>query len=82
MLADVILAAAELQVAGEHAGLDPADVFWVLERFVPRSPAAGYLGDIHTPQIAAPHKDPRPGARLVQGSSWSTPVDLCVERPR
>ena len=31
MLADVILAAAELQVAGEGAGLDPDDVFWVLE---------------------------------------------------
>jgi len=35
MLADIILAAAELQVAGESAGLDPDDVFWVLQRLVP-----------------------------------------------
>jgi 3-hydroxyisobutyrate dehydrogenase/2-hydroxy-3-oxopropionate reductase len=51
MLADVILAAAELQVAGEGAGLDPEDVFWVLERFAPALEArrAGYLEDRHTP---------------------------------
>ena len=35
MLADVILAAAELQVAGENAGLDPDDVFFVLNRVAP-----------------------------------------------
>jgi 3-hydroxyisobutyrate dehydrogenase-like beta-hydroxyacid dehydrogenase len=35
MLADVILAAAELQVAGERAGLQPEDVFWVLQRMAP-----------------------------------------------
>jgi 3-hydroxyisobutyrate dehydrogenase-like beta-hydroxyacid dehydrogenase len=35
MLADVVLAAAELQVAGERAGLQPDDVFWVLERMAP-----------------------------------------------
>lgn len=35
MLADVIEAAAELQVAGESAGLDPEDVFWALKRVVP-----------------------------------------------
>ena len=35
MLADVILAAAELQVAGEDAGLDPDDVFFVLNRVAP-----------------------------------------------
>jgi 3-hydroxyisobutyrate dehydrogenase/2-hydroxy-3-oxopropionate reductase len=35
MLADVILAAAELQVAGEAAGLDADDVFWVLQRVAP-----------------------------------------------
>ena len=51
MLADVILAAAELQVAGEGAGLDPEDVFWVLQRFAPALEArrAGYLQDRHTP---------------------------------
>jgi 3-hydroxyisobutyrate dehydrogenase-like beta-hydroxyacid dehydrogenase len=35
MLADVVLAAAELQVAGERAGLQPDDVFWVLARIAP-----------------------------------------------
>ncbi len=35
MLADVVLAAAELQVAGEEAGLDPDDVFFVLKRVAP-----------------------------------------------
>jgi 3-hydroxyisobutyrate dehydrogenase/2-hydroxy-3-oxopropionate reductase len=51
MLADVILAAAELQVAGEGASLDPEDVFWVLQRFAPALEArrAGYLEDRHTP---------------------------------
>jgi 3-hydroxyisobutyrate dehydrogenase-like beta-hydroxyacid dehydrogenase len=51
MLADVILAAAELQVAGEGAGLDPDDVFWVLKRFAPALEArrAGLIEDLHTP---------------------------------
>jgi 3-hydroxyisobutyrate dehydrogenase-like beta-hydroxyacid dehydrogenase len=55
MLADVVLAAAELQVAGEAAGLDPDDVFWVLNRFVPALEArqAGYLEDRHTPTMFA-----------------------------
>jgi 3-hydroxyisobutyrate dehydrogenase-like beta-hydroxyacid dehydrogenase len=51
MLADVILAAGELQVAGEDAGLDPDDVFWVLQRFAPALEArrAGIVEDRHTP---------------------------------
>ena len=55
MLADVVLAAAELQVAGEDADLDPDDVFWVLTRFVPALEAkrAGYLEDRHTPPMFA-----------------------------
>jgi len=54
MLADVVLAAAELQVAGERAGLDPDDVFWVLKRIVPALEARrpGYLEGRHTPQFA------------------------------
>jgi len=50
-LADVILAAAELQVAGEGAGLSPEDVFWVLQRFAPALEArrAGLIEDRHTP---------------------------------
>jgi 3-hydroxyisobutyrate dehydrogenase-like beta-hydroxyacid dehydrogenase len=35
MLGDVIESAAELQVAGEAADLDPDEVFWVLQRIVP-----------------------------------------------
>jgi 3-hydroxyisobutyrate dehydrogenase-like beta-hydroxyacid dehydrogenase len=35
MLALVTAGAAELQHAGESAGLDPGDVFWILERMVP-----------------------------------------------
>jgi 3-hydroxyisobutyrate dehydrogenase len=35
MLAQVMTGAAELQNAGEAAGLDPEDVFWLLARFVP-----------------------------------------------
>lgn len=54
MLADVVLASAELQVAGERAGLDPDDVFWVLKRFVPALEARrpGYLEGRHAPQFA------------------------------
>jgi 3-hydroxyisobutyrate dehydrogenase len=55
MLADVILAAAELQVAGEGAGLDPDDVFWVLNRIAPtlESRRAGIIEDRHTPTLFA-----------------------------
>jgi len=35
MLALVTAGAAELQHGGESAGLDPGDVFWILERMVP-----------------------------------------------
>jgi 3-hydroxyisobutyrate dehydrogenase-like beta-hydroxyacid dehydrogenase len=35
LLALVTAGAAELQQAGESAGLDPADVFWILARMVP-----------------------------------------------
>jgi 3-hydroxyisobutyrate dehydrogenase-like beta-hydroxyacid dehydrogenase len=55
MLADVILAAAELQVAGEDAGLDPDDVFWVLRRLVPALEArrAGLIEGRHEPPMFA-----------------------------
>jgi 3-hydroxyisobutyrate dehydrogenase-like beta-hydroxyacid dehydrogenase len=35
MLAQIVIGAAELQNAGESAGLDPEDVFWILGRFAP-----------------------------------------------
>lgn len=55
LLADVILAAAELQVAGEGAGLDPGDVFWVLKRVVPNLEARrpGLIEGRHTPPLFA-----------------------------
>lgn len=55
MLADVIVAASELQVAGEDVGLDPEDVFWVLNRLVPSLEArrAGLIEGRHTPTLFA-----------------------------
>jgi 3-hydroxyisobutyrate dehydrogenase len=55
MLADVVLAAAELQVAGEDAGLAPDDVFWVLKRFAPQlaSRRRGFVDDSHEPAMFA-----------------------------
>ena len=55
MLADVIVAAAELQVAGEGIGLDSADVFWALERLAPAlGPRKhGYLENHHQPTLFA-----------------------------
>jgi 3-hydroxyisobutyrate dehydrogenase-like beta-hydroxyacid dehydrogenase len=55
MLADVLLSAAELQVAGEEAGVDPKDVFWVLQRLAPTigSRRRGYLEHRHKPAMFA-----------------------------
>jgi 3-hydroxyisobutyrate dehydrogenase-like beta-hydroxyacid dehydrogenase len=55
MLADVVLAAAELQVAGERSGLDPTDVFWAIERLAPVLAARrrGYVENSHAPALFA-----------------------------
>jgi len=55
MLADVVLAAAELQVAGERAGLQPDDVFWVLDRMAPLLEARrnGIVENRHEPTLFA-----------------------------
>ena len=54
MIADVILAAAELQVAGEDAGLDPEDVFFVLARVAPSlQPRKAGLEGYDTPRLFA-----------------------------
>jgi 3-hydroxyisobutyrate dehydrogenase-like beta-hydroxyacid dehydrogenase len=55
MLADVVLAAAELQVAGERAGLQPDDVFWVLARMAPMLEArrGGIVENRHEPTLFA-----------------------------
>ncbi|MDP9271955.1 MAG: NAD(P)-dependent oxidoreductase [Chloroflexota bacterium] len=57
MLAQIMAGAAELQNAGETAGLDPGDVFWVLARFAPtletRRPA--YVDNELQPTMFALH---------------------------
>ncbi len=79
LLADVILAAAELQVAGEGAGLDPDDVFWVLKRVVPSLEArrAGLIDGRHTPPLFA-LRDLRKDVDLAQAvfgrSAAQTPL--------
>jgi 3-hydroxyisobutyrate dehydrogenase-like beta-hydroxyacid dehydrogenase len=79
MLADVILAAAELQVAGEGSGLGRDDVFWVLQRVVPSLEArrAGLLESRHTPPLFALRdlrKDVDLALALFSRSSASTPL--------
>jgi 3-hydroxyisobutyrate dehydrogenase-like beta-hydroxyacid dehydrogenase len=81
MLADVILAAAELQVAGERSGLDPADVFWVLARLAPVITARrhGFVEDRHEPTLFA-LRDLRKDLDLALGlfgqSTLQTPLTL------
>jgi len=57
MLAQIVAGAAELQNAGEAAGLDPRDVFWLLARFAPslesRRPA--YVDNELQPTMFALH---------------------------
>jgi 3-hydroxyisobutyrate dehydrogenase-like beta-hydroxyacid dehydrogenase len=85
MLADVILAAAELQVAGESAGLDPNDVFWVLKRVVPSLEVrrAGLLEGRHTPTLFA-LRDLRKDVDLAQAlfgrSDAATPLTRSASR--
>ncbi len=54
-LGTVTVAAAELQTAGEAAGLDPEEVFWTLARLAPslEMRRAGYLADQHEPTLFA-----------------------------
>jgi 3-hydroxyisobutyrate dehydrogenase-like beta-hydroxyacid dehydrogenase len=79
MLADVIAAAAELQVAGEAANLDPEDVFWVLKRVSPSLEArrAGIIDGLHTPTQFALRdleKDVDLAMALFGKSSAQTPL--------
>jgi 3-hydroxyisobutyrate dehydrogenase-like beta-hydroxyacid dehydrogenase len=55
MFADLLLAAAELQVAGERSGLAAEDVFWVLERMAPSlAPRRGsYVSETLIPPLFA-----------------------------
>jgi len=79
MLADLVLAAAELQVAGEEAGLAPDDVFWVLKRMAPVLEARrrGYLENRHDPALFAVRdlrKDLDLAADLFGRSGGRTPL--------
>ena len=55
MLADIVVAATELQAAGEQAGLQPDHVFWVLERMAPMLAArrGGIVENRHEPTLFA-----------------------------
>ena len=78
MLADVILAAAELQVAGEDAGLDPDDVFFVLNRVAPSlEPRQAGLEGHPTPTLFALRdlrKDVDLAMALYGSSASQTPL--------
>ena len=78
MLADVILAAAELQAAGEDADLDPDDVFFVIKRVAPSLEArqAGLEGH-QTPTLFALRdlrKDVDLAMALYGASAAQTPL--------
>jgi 3-hydroxyisobutyrate dehydrogenase-like beta-hydroxyacid dehydrogenase len=85
MLADVVLAAAELQVAGERAGLQPDDVFWVLARMAPLLAArrGGIVDDRHEPTLFA-LRDLRKDLDLAVGlfgrSEAETPLTVEARR--
>jgi len=79
MLAVVTSAAAELQVAGEAAGLDGEDVFWVLARLAPalEMRRAGYLQRRHQPTLFAVRdllKDLNLARELFGQSGAQTPL--------
>jgi 3-hydroxyisobutyrate dehydrogenase-like beta-hydroxyacid dehydrogenase len=79
MLGVVTLAAAELQSAGETAGLGAEDVFWVSARICPVLNARrdGYLRSAHTPTLFAVRdliKDLELALTMFHGSGSSTPL--------
>lgn len=79
MLGVVITAAAELQVAGETAGLRGEDVFWVLARLAPvlEMRRAGFLQRRHEPTLFAVRdllKDLGLAQQLFDGPAAATPV--------
>lgn len=83
MLGAVTLAAAELQVAGEAAGLDPEPIFGVLTRFVPALDMRreGYLHDRHEPPLFAVRdllKDLDLALGLFHGADAPSPVTALV----
>ncbi|HEV7677969.1 MAG TPA: NAD(P)-dependent oxidoreductase [Candidatus Dormibacteraeota bacterium] len=83
MLGTVATAAAELQTAGEMAGLDADHVFWILARMVPslEMRRGGYLEGRHQPAMFALrdlHKDLGLALDLFHGSSGDVPLTALV----
>jgi 3-hydroxyisobutyrate dehydrogenase-like beta-hydroxyacid dehydrogenase len=83
MLGTVTTAAAELQTAGESAGLDAEHVFWVLARLVPSLELrrAGYVEGRHRPALFALrdlHKDLGLALDMFHGSSGDVPLIALV----
>ena len=79
MLGAVTVAAAELQTAGDAAGLDPDAVFWALARLVPslEMRRAGYVEGRHRPTLFAVRdlrKDLDLALDLFEHSGARTPV--------
>jgi 3-hydroxyisobutyrate dehydrogenase-like beta-hydroxyacid dehydrogenase len=84
MLADIVLAAAELQVAGEDAGLDADEVFWVLQRLAPalEPRRRGYTQDRHEPVLFALRdlrKDLGLALALYRASFSETPLTAVAD---
>jgi 3-hydroxyisobutyrate dehydrogenase-like beta-hydroxyacid dehydrogenase len=85
MLGALTVAAAELQKAGESAGLDPQAVFWALARLVPSLEArrAGYVERRHTPTLFAVRdlrKDLDLALDMFAQSGARTPVTRVAQR--
>jgi 3-hydroxyisobutyrate dehydrogenase-like beta-hydroxyacid dehydrogenase len=83
MLADIVLAAAELQAGGEQAGLDADDVFWVLQRLAPALEVrrAGFVESHYTPALFALRdlrKDLELAVALFVSSGAETPITSAV----
>jgi len=79
MLAGVNAMAAELLAAGESAGLDPDDIFWLFTRFAPYLAArrAGFLEHRYEPVMFALRdalKDLRLATELYRNTGAATPL--------
>ena len=85
MLGAVTTAAAELQTAGEAAGLDAQHVFWMLARFVPllEPRRAGFVDRRYQPTLFALrdlHKDLDLALDVFRRSAADVPLTALVRR--
>jgi 3-hydroxyisobutyrate dehydrogenase-like beta-hydroxyacid dehydrogenase len=84
MLTGINALAAELLAAGESAGLEPDDVFWLLSRFAPYLGArkAGFLDHSYEPVMFALRdavKDLRLATELYKKVGATTPLALATK---